>query len=123
MLIENSRVYAVIGAAIEVHRTIGPGLLKSAYEEALAHEFEERSIPYRRQVAVPLTYKAARLSCAYRLDFVAYEIAVELKCVTVFMPAHEKQIVSYMRLLNLSEGLLLNFKANRMVDGVRRFLI
>ena len=123
MLIENPRVYVVIGAAIEVHRSLGPGLFESAYEDALAKEFDARQIPYRRQVAVPFNYKGARSKCAYRIDFVAHQIAVELKCVRAFAPEHEKQIVSYMRLLNLSEGLLLNFKANRMVDGVRRFLL
>jgi GxxExxY protein len=123
MLIPNPQTHAVIGAAIEVHRNVGPGLFESAYEEALACEFDIRQIPFARQVAVPFRYKGTRMPCVYRVDFVVYEIAVELKSVEKLVPLHETQILSYMRMLSLSEGLLMNFNVKRMVDGIRRFLL
>ena len=124
MLISNPFVPAVIGAAIDVHRALGPGLFESAYEESLAHEFGVRGIAFRRQVAVPLRYKDIKLGRAYRIDFIVHEqIAVELKSVTALLPVHDAQIVAYMRLLKLRHGLVFNFNARRLVDGLRSYIL
>ena len=124
MLIANRFVPAVIGAAIDVHRALGPGLFESAYEESLAHEFGARGIVFRRQVAVPLRYKDVPLGRAYRIDFVVHEeIGVELKSVRVLLPLHDAQVLSYMRLLKLRHGLLFNFNARRLVDGLRSYVL
>ncbi len=124
MLIANPFVPAVIGAAIDVHRAIGPGLFESAYEASLAHEFGVRGIVFRRQVSVPLQYKDVRLGRVYRIDFVVQEeVAVELKTVRALLPVHDAQILAYMRLLKLRHGLLFNFNATRLVDGLRSYVL
>lgn len=115
---------AVIGAAIEVHRVLGPGLLESAYEECLCRELELRSVPHARQVPLPLEYKGLRLDCGYRMDIVVADaVLAELKATTELLPVHEAQLLTYLRLSGLRVGLLMNFHALTLLKGlVRRVL-
>ena len=100
----------VIGAAIEVHKALGPGLLESAYEECLCHEFSLRNIQYVRQSSIPVKYKGVNLECGYRMDLlVENRIVVELKSVEKLMPIHDSQLLSYLRLSKCKVGLLINF--------------
>lgn len=100
----------IIGAAIEVHRILGPGLLESAYEECLCHELHERKLPFIRQVALPVVYKAVRLDCGYRIDFVvADSVVVELKAIERMESVFEAQLLTYLRLSGKRVGLLINF--------------
>src|SRR5690348_11426475 len=98
----------VIGFAIEVHRHLGPGLLESAYEECLCHEFMDNGIGFRRQVPLPVVYKAVRLDCGYRIDIVVEnQLILELKATERLLPIHEAQVITYMRLSGIRTGLLL----------------
>jgi GxxExxY protein len=113
----------VIGAAIEVHRHLGPGLLESAYEACLAHELSQRNIPFERQAALHVNYKGIPIDCGYRLDLlVAGLVIVELKAVDEIRPIHEAQILSYLRLKSLWLGLLLNFNVVTLKNGIHRFI-
>src|SRR5947209_18936073 len=96
----------IIGAAIEVHRQLGPGLLESAYEECLCHELTLRKISFARQVNLPVTYKGVKLDCGYRMDLIVENlVVVELKCVERFLPVHEAQLFTYLRLADKPVGL------------------
>jgi GxxExxY protein len=100
----------IIGAAIEVHKTLGPGLLQSAYEERLCREFSVRSIPFERQRGLPVEYKGTRLDCGYRLDLlVANSVVVEIKSLSSIEPVHEAQLLTYLKLGGWNLGLLINF--------------
>lgn len=113
---------AVIGAAITVHRTLGPGLLESAYESCLCRELELQKIPHARQVPLPVEYKGARLDCGYRLDLVVDDrLVVELKTVSNFEPIHTAQMLTYLRLSGFRTGLLINFHAPTLRRGLKRF--
>jgi GxxExxY protein len=114
----------VIGAAIEVHRALGPGLLESTYEECLVHEFVLQEIPFQRQVPLPIVYKGVLLECGYRLDLLVDELVLlELKAIERrLMPIHEAQVLTYLRLKNLWLGLLINFNVPVLRDGVRRLV-
>jgi GxxExxY protein len=112
----------VIGAAIEVHRHLGPGLLESAYEICLAEELTLRGIAYERQVALPAVYRGRVLDFGYRIDFVIGNIAVEMKAVESILPVHRAQLVTYIRLKKLPIGLLLNFQAAALRDGIVRLV-
>jgi GxxExxY protein len=115
---------AVIGACIEVHRHLGPGLLESAYEECLAHELALRKLRFERQRRVPLEYKGTSLECGYRLDLVVDEaLIVEVKCVDELLPIHEAQLLTYLRLTSLPTGLLVNFRTNVLKAGLRRLTL
>ena len=115
---------AVIGAAIEVHRTLGPGLLESAYEECLCREPELRNIPFERQKPLPLKYKGTDIDCAYRLDIVVgHEVVVELKACNALEPVHEAQLLTYLRLSGVKVGLLINFNVPVLRDGIRRLVL
>ncbi|HIJ61856.1 MAG TPA: GxxExxY protein [Rhodospirillaceae bacterium] len=114
----------VIGLAIEVHRTLGPGLLESAYEECLCHELSQNNIAYRRQVAVPVIYKGLKLDCGYRLDIVADQsLIIEIKAVERLLPIHDAQIMTYLKLTGIHAGLLLNFHSVVLRDGLRRIVL
>jgi GxxExxY protein len=103
----NRTTEAVIGAAIEVHRHLGPGLLESAYEECLCHEPKLRNIPFKRQVPLPINYKGVQLDCSYRIDLlVDDELVVELKAIDSLLPIHEAQVLTYMRIGGWKVGLL-----------------
>jgi GxxExxY protein len=119
----NDISHAVIGAAIEVHRHLGPGLLESIYEEALLAELDLRAVPAQRQIEVPILYKDRRLAGRLRLDLlVAEQVIVEVKSVESLARIHEAQLLSYLRLTDLQLGLLLNFNTRRLLDGVQRLV-
>ena len=114
---------SIIGAAIEVHRTRGPGLLESAYEQCLCRELELRRIPFERQRQLPVEYKGLRLDCGYRVDLVVdARIVVELKAVDALLPIHEAQLLTYLRLGGWRTGLLMSFKVPVLKDGLRRLV-
>jgi len=103
----------VIGAAIAVHRALGPGLLESAYEECLCHELHLRAMPFARQLSLPVTYKGIHLDCGYRVDvLVADLVVVEIKAVECILPVHEAQVLTYLKLGGWKLGLLLNFNVS-----------
>jgi len=111
----------IIGAAIEVHRKLGPGLLESAYQECLGREMLLRSIPFEREVPVPVVYKDVHLECGYRLDFlVNRSVVVEIKAVEVMPPVYEAQLLTYLRLGGWQIGLLINFNVTLLREGIRR---
>lgn len=111
----------VLSAAIQVHRALGPGLLESVYQACLAHELAKRGIPFEREVAVPVVYGDVVLPCAYRVDFlIAGALVVELKSVERLLPIHEAQVLTYLKLLRVRFGLLLNFNEALLKDGIRR---
>lgn len=117
----NALSHEIIGAAIEVHRALGPGLLESAYEDCLAHELSLRRIPFRRQVPLPLTYKGVRLDCGYRLDIVVKELViVELKAVDHVAPINKVQLLTHLRLFGSWLGLLINFHVPVLQQGIHR---
>jgi GxxExxY protein len=111
----------VIGAAIEVHRALGPGLLESAYELALERELLLLGLDVRRQVPVPLQYKGANLGDGFRIDLVVNDaLIVELKAVEQLLPLHEAQLLTYLRLTGKPLGLLINFNVKTLKEGIRR---
>jgi GxxExxY protein len=113
----------VIGACIEVHRALGPGLLESAYEECLCHELSLRSIVFERQVPLPVSYKGVKLECGYRLDLViGGKLIVELKVVEALLPIHEAQILTYLKLTGKTVGLLINFNVPVLEAGLKRIV-
>ena len=115
----------VIGAAIEVDRTLGPGLLESAYEECLCREFNLRGLAFQRQVPLPVEYKGVKLDCGYRLDLVVQEaVVLELKCVEHILPVHEAQLLTYLKLTGIHVGIIINFNVATLVRGgiVRKIL-
>ncbi len=114
----------IIGAAIEVHRQLGPGLLESAYEECLAHELGLQHIPYERQKVIPVSYKGLQLECGFRLDLLVDSLViVELKAISEFAPVHEAQVLTYLKLTQCKLGLLLNFNVTRMRQGIKRVVL
>ena len=115
---------AVIGAAIEVHRTIGPGVLESTYHKCLRRELSLRGVPFKSEVKLPLEYKGIILDHAYVIDLLVNDaVVVELKCVSKLLPIHECQLLTYMRLRGLEAGLLINFKVPLLRDGLKRVLL
>ncbi len=121
---KDSLTERIIGCAIEVHRALGPGLLESAYQRCLAHEMKVQGLDYEAEKPLPVMYKGLQLDCGYRLDFlVENEVVVELKSVDKVAGIHQAQVLTYMRLANVGRGLLINFNAPRLVDGVKRFRI
>ena len=114
---------AIIGAAIMVHRRLGPGLLESAYEACLAHEISKLGLRVERQKPVPLIYDSVRLDCGFRADIVVEgRVVVETKCKEVLHPVDEAQLLSHLRLLRISIGLLINFHVVLLKDGVKRLV-
>jgi len=114
----------IIGAAIEVHKALGPGLMESVYEECLCHEFDLRRIHYKRQQAIPVEYKGVKLDCGYRIDLVVEGLVIlELKSVDSLQPIHEAQLLTYLKLTGLKVGLLINFNVPVLRDGIRRLII
>jgi len=114
----------VIGAAIEVHRALGPGLLESAYQECLCRELTLRQLPFARQVSLPVEYKGVKVDCSYRLDLlVASSIVVEIKAVSGLEPIHSAQLLTYMKLGPWRFGLLINFNVPVLRAGIRRMIL
>lgn len=114
---------AIIGAAIEVHRQLGPGLLESAYEECLCRELSLRDIEFRRQIPLPVVYKGLKLDCGYRMDIVvSNQVIVEVKSVDAIHPIHEAQLLTYLKLSGIRIGLLINFNSVVVKDGIKRLV-
>jgi GxxExxY protein len=119
---DNEITHEIIGAAIEVHKLLGPGLLESAYEACLRHEFAIRKIGFQKQKPVPLVYKEIKFDCGFRLDLlVEKRVVVELKSVDALAPIHEAIMLTYLRLSGHTLGLLINFNVSILKDGIRRF--
>ena len=115
----------IIGAAIEVHRALGPGLLESAYEECLCREFNLRGLTFQRQVQLPVEYKGVKLDCGYRLDLIVPDdVVLELKCVEHTLPVHEAQLLTYLKLTGKHVAIIINFNVATLVRGgiVRKVL-
>lgn len=120
---ENDISGKIIGAAIEVHKKLGPGLLESAYEECLCCEMQLRGIEFKRQVPLSLNYKGMVLDCGYRLDLLVEDkVIVELKSIEGLEPIHEAQMLTYLKLRNAWLGLIINFNVIMLKDGVRRLV-
>jgi GxxExxY protein len=120
----NDLTRQIIGAAIEVHRTLGPGLLESAYEECLCHELGLRELDFERQKQVPLMFKDVTLDSGYRLDLlVSNAVVVEIKAVEAFLPIHEAQLLTYLKLGGWNVGLLINFNVAILKDGIKRIVL
>jgi GxxExxY protein len=121
---ENQLTEQVIGAAIEVHRHLGPGLLESSYETCLAYELRQRELALERQKPLPLIYKEIRLDQGYRVDLlVEQKVVVEIKVVDKIAPVHEAQVLSYLKFSGCRVGLLLNFNVQLLKNGIRRFVM
>lgn len=119
----NSVTGLIIGAAIDVHRSLGPGLLESAYQACLDHELSLRGVEHDTQVPLPVRYKSTRLDCGYRLDFVVRGcVIVEVKSVDRLLPIHEAQVLTYLKLTRLPAALLINFNVRSLRHGIRRLL-
>ena len=117
----NQITEGIIGAAIEVHRDLGPGLLESAYETCLAFELVERGLKVEQQKPLPVVYREVKLDCGYRLDLLVEEaVIVEVKAVDRLAPIHKAQLLSYLRLSGCKVGLLINFNVKVLKDGIRR---
>jgi GxxExxY protein len=120
-MIENEISSKIVGAAIEVHRHLGPELLESSYEKCLAFELKHVGLEVRTQVAVPVIYKGVKLEVGYRLDIVVEnKVIVETKTVTELLDIHKAQLLTYLRLTDLKLGLLINFNSVKVVDGLKR---
>jgi len=122
MLIGSTFSESVIGAAIDVHKSLGPGLLESAYQRCLAIELQCRGLPFEAQLRVPLIYRGRPVDCDYRIDFlVGRELVVEIKSADRLLPVHTAQILTYLRILHVPHGLLLNFNSPTLRSGLRSF--
>ena len=118
MLLYEELTRQIYGAAIEVHRNLGPGLLESAYEECLCYELAQQGLPFARQVPLPVRYKDVKLDCGYRIDLLVDDLViVELKAIESLSPIHEAQLLTYLRLANRRVGLILNFNVATLVRG------
>jgi len=114
----------VIGCALEVHRNLGPGLLESTYEQCLAYELKTVGITFKLQHSLPVEYKDIKLDCGYRIDVLIDDsIIVELKSVDKILPIHQAQLLTYMKLSNISIGLLMNFNVKYLKDGIKRMVL
>jgi GxxExxY protein len=121
MLLQEQLTEQIIGSAIEVHRELGPGLLESAYEECFCHELHLRKLNFQRQVDLPVAYKNLKLDCGYRLDVIVENlVVVELKSIEHVLPVHHAQLLTYLRLSGKKVGLLINFNASVLKNGIVR---
>jgi GxxExxY protein len=118
---KNEFSYAIIGACLEVHKVLGPGLLENTYQECLARELSLRGIPFEKEKPLPVEYKEVRVDCGYRLDFlVDGSVVVELKSIEAILPVHEAQVLTYLKLTGCKLGLLMNFNVAVLKEGIRR---
>jgi|SRR5579872_766543 len=121
---KDPRTASIIGAAIEVHRALGPGLLESAYEECLCHELHLRGLAFERQVDLPVSYKGILLACGYKIDLIVeQEVVLELKAVEAILPVHEAQLLTYLRLSGKNVGFLINFNTPVLTRGIKRLVL
>lgn len=115
--------HEIIGAAIDVHRTLGPGMLESAYEECLCFELVNRGLSVTRQTILPLVYKGIQLDIGFRPDLVVEnQVIVELKCIEKILSVHEAQVLTYLKLTELDRGLLINFNSQPLTNGIKRIV-
>jgi GxxExxY protein len=115
--------HEIIGAAIAVHRELGPGLLEAVYEECLSHELTSRNVVFERQKPIPAVYKGAKLDCGYRADIVILgRIIVEIKAIASIAPVHDAVMLTYLRLSGCKIGLLINFYSPVLKDGIKRYV-
>jgi GxxExxY protein len=120
----NQITETIIGAAIAIHKDLGPGLLESAYEACLAFELAERGLRFERQREVSLVYRGVKVECGYRVDFLVEGlVVVELKAVESLEPVHEAQLLSYLKLSGSKVGLLINFNVTVLKNGIRRLVL
>lgn len=114
---------AIIGAAIEVHRHLGPGLLESAYEECLCYELSHAGLSFCRQVAIPVQYKGLKLNCDFRVDLIVEDsVIVEIKAIDHLAPIHSAQLLTYLKATNKTLGLLINFNVPVLKQGIKRLV-
>ena len=112
-------VRRVLGCAIDVHRALGPGLLESAYEPCFAYQLAAKRIQFAQQVKVPVVFNSVKMECGYRVDFVIEgSLVVDLKSVERILPVHQAQVLTYLKLLTIKQGLLINFNVTKLMDGV-----
>jgi len=124
MLLARELTEQVIGLAIEVHRQTGPGMLESVYEDCLCHELVQAGIAFERQTGIPVVYKGVRFDHGFRADIlVDRQLIIEIKAVAALVPEHEAQLLTYLRMSGLRVGLLFNFHARLLKDGMRRFVV
>ena len=124
MLLEKELTNKIIGAAIEVHKALGPGLLESAYEKCLMKEFELSNISFKSQIELPLEYKGIRVDAGYRIDLIVErKVIIELKAVESLIPVHEAQLLTYMKLTGIRVGMLMNFNVPVLKDGIKRMVL
>ena len=124
MLHEEALTGRIIGAAIEVHRQLGPGLLESAYEECLCHELRLGGLSFQRQVSFPVVYKSVRLDCGYRADLIVEgKVVVELKAIDALTDLHKAQLLTYLRISGLKVGFLFNFNTEVLKDSMVRLVL
>jgi len=124
MLYEKNLTEKIIGAAIEVHRELGPGLLESIYQACLARELTLQGIPFKRELALPISYKGISIDCGYRIDFlIADKVVVELKAIAALLPIHEAQLLTYLKLTGIKVGLLINFNKVVLINGLKRMVL
>jgi GxxExxY protein len=124
MLLEEELTSQIIGAGIEVHRELGPGLLESAYEACLCFELSLRHIPFERQVMLPIVYKSKRVDCGYRADvIVADKVLIEVKAVETVTALHKAQLLTYLHITRKQVGLILNFNTVVLKDGIFRLAL
>jgi len=120
----NELSHKIIGSAIEVHRTLGPGLLESTYQQCLARELDLNNISFKMEHPLPVEYKGVKLDCGYRLDLIVEDqIILELKAVEKLSNIHEAQLLTYMKLSGVKQGYLLNFNVIKLVDGMKAFVL
>ena len=121
---KDPRTGPIIGAAIEVHRHLGPGLLESAYEECLCHELHLRGLEFKRQVELTVLYKGLKLDCGYKIDLIVQDtVILELKVVDRLHPIHEAQLLTYLRMTGKQVGLLINFNVPLLTQGIVRMVL
>ncbi|HEY9160278.1 MAG TPA: GxxExxY protein [Desulfomonilia bacterium] len=114
----------VIGCAIEVHKNLGPGLLETTYEQCLAYELQINGIEFKLQYPFPVVYKDIKLDCGYRADIlIEHELILEIKSVERLIGIHEAQLLTYMKLSNISKGLLINFNVRVLREGIKRYVL
>ncbi len=124
VMLESPLVKTVLGLAVNVHRELGPGLLESAYRTCLVHELVAANLVVSAEVPLPIVYKAVRLDCGYRLDVVVEnQLLLEIKSIERVMPVHRAQILTYLKLARIKQGILLNFNVYRLKDGMQSFLM
>ena len=124
MLYEQELTRKIIGAAIEVHRALGPGLLESAYHACLSREFVLRELRFEQEKPVRVEYKSVQVDCGYRVDFLVEDkVVLELKAVDGVHPVHEAQLLTYLKLTGCRVGLLINFNVPALKDGIKRMVL